>query len=185
MYAGVSAGSETVTRGQIVALDTATGAVKWSFFTVDADAAGGCLMAPPSLDAASRTLFAATCNPFRMHDGPIPYTCSLVALDADTGDLRWADQVHPHDTKNLDLNCPPMLTPDVIVVGGKDGLRGWDRATKKRLWEIALAPAHAENGEEALPTTGPEAGPTALADGVAFFASNLHEKKTACSAPSL
>ncbi|MGH7898614.1 MAG: PQQ-binding-like beta-propeller repeat protein, partial [Candidatus Binatia bacterium] len=59
VYAGVSAGSETETRGRIVCLDAATGEVVWTFFTVAADVAGGSLIAPPSLDVASGTLYAA------------------------------------------------------------------------------------------------------------------------------
>ena len=34
-----------------------------------------------------------------------------------------------------------MLGARVVVVGGKDGLRGWDRERRSRLWHTALAPA--------------------------------------------
>src|SRR5207249_2883788 len=103
-----------------------------------------------------------------------------------SGRLRWADQVHPHDDRNLDLNCPPMLLSvtaadrrrDLVIVGGKDGLRAWDRTSRRRLWRVELTPALPAGGKEALPSTGPEAGPTAAAEGLVFFASNNHADKT-------
>ena len=186
LYAGASDGSETETRGRIVCLDPATGALLWNFFTVAPKTAGGALFAALSLDPRTRTLYAATGSPFHVGPGPLPYSCSLIALNADRGTLRWADQVHPHDTRNLDLNCPPMLLSvprggrllHLIVVGGKDGIRAWDRQTRKRLWHTQLTPALPPNGKESLPTTGPETGPTATAYGLIFFASNNHMDKS-------
>jgi polyvinyl alcohol dehydrogenase (cytochrome) len=182
VWAGVSAGSETQTRGRIVCADGATGKLVWDFPTVAADVAGGALIAPPSLDTLTGTLFAATGNPFHLRPGPMRHACSLIALDAATGKLRWADQVHPHDTHNLDLNCPPMLVraagADLAIVGGKDGIRAWDRKTRKRLWRTQLTPALLPGAQEALPTNGPEAGPTAAARGLVFFASNNHADQT-------
>jgi outer membrane protein assembly factor BamB len=186
LYAGVSGGSETETRGRIVCVDTTSGAVRWIFFTVASDVAGGALFAAPSLDPRTRTLYAATGSPFHVRPGPLRHSCSLIALDAATGALRWADQIIPHDTRNLDLNCPPMLLSvvhggrrrDLIVVGGKDGIRAWDRTTRRRLWRVQLTPALPPGGKESLPTSGPETGPTAAAGGLVFFASNNHQDQT-------
>src|SRR5437867_6362520 len=63
LYAGVSAGSETRTRGRLVCLDAENGRPRWSFATVPEERAGGGLIAPPSLDVTTRTLYAATGNP--------------------------------------------------------------------------------------------------------------------------
>jgi outer membrane protein assembly factor BamB len=186
LYAGASDGSETETRGRVVSLDLTTGALAWNFFTVAPKTAGGALFAGLSLDPRSRTLYAATGSPFHIGPGPLRHSCSLIALNADSGTLRWADQVHPHDTHNLDLNCPPMLLSvprdgrlrHLIVVGGKDGIRAWDRETRRRLWHIQLTPALPPDGKESLPTNGPETGPTAAADGLIFFASNNHTDKS-------
>jgi len=188
VFAGASDGSETETRGRIVCVDAKTGALRWNFYTVAANVAGGALFAAQSLDPLSRTLYAATGSPFHVGPGPLPHSCSLIALNADTGALRWADQVHPHDSRNLDLNCPPMLLSvmrdgnlrNLIIVGGKDGIRAWDRQTKKRIWHVQLTPALPPGGKESLPTSGPETGPTSNANGLVFFASNNHPDKS-CS----
>lgn len=182
VYGGLSAGSETETRGRVVCLDAGDGRLLWQFFTTTADVGGGSLIAPPSVDPATGMLYAATGNPFHIRPGAMPWSDSLLALDAASGALRWGDQVHPHDTENLDLNCPPMLVDSAarrsIVVGGKDGIRGWDRRTRRRLWRVQLTPASPPGGGGALPTTGPEAGPTAAAGGLVFFASNDHATKS-------
>src|SRR5207245_1274760 len=132
--------------------------------------------------------YAATGNPFhatgrwRAPPDGRDHSSSLVAFDATSGRLRWADQVHPHDERNLDLNCPPMLLSavrrELVIVGGKDGLRAWDRTSRRRLWRVELTPALPAGGKEALPSTGPEAGPTAAAEDLVFFASNNHADKT-------
>jgi len=67
---------------------------------------------------------------------------------------------------------------DLVIVGGKDGLRAWDRTSRRRLWRVELTPALPAGGKEALPSTGPEAGPTAAAEDLVFFASNNHADKT-------
>jgi len=182
VYAGVSDGSENTTRGSFVCVDAGSGALKWNFFTVAADVSGGGVFAAPSFDRHTKTLYGATGSPFKKGPGPLRYSCSLIALDAFTGRLRWADQVHPHDEYNLDLNCPPMLLNamhrgkplPLIVVGGKDGIRAWNRVTRKRLWRVQLTPALSPNARQSQPTDGPETGPTAAADGLVFFASNNH-----------
>jgi outer membrane protein assembly factor BamB len=64
------------------------------------------------------------------------------------------------------------------VVGGKGGIRAWDRESKKRLWHVQITPSRLPDSGEVLPTTGPEFGPTAAAGGLVFFASNNHPDKT-------
>lgn len=197
LYAGVSGGSESDTRARMVCLDASSGVLRWTFFIVAPDVAGGALIAPPSVDLGTNTLYASTGSPFRLRRGRLKYSCSLIALDAITGKLRWADQVHPHDTRNLDLNCPPMLITAsrdgrrtrLIVVGGKDGMRAWDRSTRKRLWHVQLTPSppfrppveastQTKTQETQHATTGPEFGPTAAAEGLVFLASNNNSDKS-------
>src|ERR1700682_496608 len=44
------------------------------------------------------------------------YTCSLLAIDADTGKLRWYFQFTPHDTHDWDAVADPVLI-DMVVKG--------------------------------------------------------------------
>ncbi len=44
------------------------------------------------------------------------YTGSVVALDADTGKLRWHFQFTPHDTHDWDANQIPVLA-DLTIAG--------------------------------------------------------------------
>ena len=46
------------------------------------------------------------------------YTCSLVALDGDTGKLRWHFQFTPHDTHDWDAAHVPVLF-DAVIRGQK------------------------------------------------------------------
>src|SRR5207253_488426 len=169
--------------GRVYALERASGKRLWTFEAgtrgYPPDRRLG-ISASPAVSGGS--VFVATGKPFHLMAGNLAYSSSVIVLDAASGALRWADQVHPHDTRNLDLNCPPMLLRDrggkrLLVVGGKDGIRAWDRETRKRLWHVQLTPARPPAGGEALPTTGPEAGPTAAAGGLVFFASNNHADK--------
>ena len=45
------------------------------------------------------------------------YTGSLVALDADTGTLKWHFQFTPHDTHDWDANEIPVLAD--LTIGGR------------------------------------------------------------------
>ena len=45
------------------------------------------------------------------------YTCSMVALDADTGKLKWHFQFTPHDVHDWDAISDPVLVD--LTIGGK------------------------------------------------------------------
>ncbi len=75
---------------------------------------GGSAWSTPAIDSQSGLLFFGTGNPSpQMNDVSRPgdnlYTVSLVALDADTGALRWHYQQVPHDIWGYDLASPPIL----------------------------------------------------------------------------
>src|SRR5262249_2573833 len=44
------------------------------------------------------------------------YTAASVALDADTGKLKWYNQLVPHDIMDLDINTPPVIA-DLTING--------------------------------------------------------------------
>jgi glucose dehydrogenase len=108
---------------------------------------GGSAWSTPSIDSASDTLYFGTGNPSpQMNDVSRPgdnlYTVSLVALDVNTGALKWHYQQVPHDLWGYDLASPPVLfnynfDGKSIAAVGQASKTGWfyvhDRATGKLL----------------------------------------------------
>jgi glucose dehydrogenase len=108
---------------------------------------GGSAWSTPSIDVASDTLYFGTGNPSpQMNDVSRPgdnlYTVSLVALDVNTGALKWHYQQVPHDLWGYDLASPPVLfnynfNGKNIAAVGQASKTGWfyihDRATGKLL----------------------------------------------------
>ena len=75
---------------------------------------GGAVWSPPAIDPARGLLVFGTGNPSpNMEDSSRPgdnlYTSSLVALDVETGRLRWHYQQVPHDIWGYDVASPPVL----------------------------------------------------------------------------
>lgn len=104
---------------------------------------GGSAWSTPAIDVGTHTLFFGTGNPSpQMNDISRPgdnlYTVSLVALDTETGKLKWHYQQVPHDVWGYDLASPPVLFDYIkggksIAAVGQAGKTGWyyvnDRAT--------------------------------------------------------
>jgi glucose dehydrogenase len=104
---------------------------------------GGSAWSTPAIDIKTNTLFFGTGNPSpQMNDISRPgdnlYTVSLVALDTETGKLKWHYQQVPHDVWGYDLASPPVLFDYVkdgkkVAAVGQAGKTGWyyvnDRAT--------------------------------------------------------
>jgi glucose dehydrogenase len=75
---------------------------------------GGSAWTTPAIDVKHGLLYFGTGNPSpQMNDVSRPgdnlYTVSLIALDANTGKLRWHYQQVPHDIWGYDLASPPIL----------------------------------------------------------------------------
>jgi glucose dehydrogenase len=104
---------------------------------------GGSAWSTPAIDTKTNTLFFGTGNPSpQMNDISRPgdnlYTVSLVALNTETGKIKWHYQQVPHDVWGYDLASPPVLFDYVkdgkkIPAVGQAGKTGWyyvnDRAT--------------------------------------------------------
>jgi outer membrane protein assembly factor BamB len=138
------------TRGALYALDERTGAIRWRFDTIRGRwrhpdvAGGGGAWQTPTL--AGDTLYVGTANPIpwggtprlpngAAYPGPARWTDSLLALDARTGALRWADQVTPHDLRDHDFQNPPIVVGGRILGSGKSGIVvAWDAASQRRIW---------------------------------------------------
>ncbi|HYL79035.1 MAG TPA: PQQ-dependent dehydrogenase, methanol/ethanol family [Bryobacteraceae bacterium] len=138
---GVS-GGEAGVRGFIDAYDAKTGKQAWRFWTIPgpgepghdtwkSDAwqtGGGSTWVTGSYDPQLNIVYWGIGNPgpdWNGDDRPGDnlYTCSLVALDGDTGKLRWHFQFTPHDTHDWDSTHVPMLF-DANVRGKKRKLVG-------------------------------------------------------------
>jgi len=129
------AGAEFGTRGFIDAYDADTGKRVWRFYTVPGEGepggetwasdswkrGGGSTWITGTYDPELNLIYWGTGNPGPDLNGDGRrgdnlYTCSLVALDADTGKLKWHYQFTPHDVHDWDAASDPVLT-DLPVNG--------------------------------------------------------------------
>ena len=130
---GVTAG-ECALTGFIDAFDAATGKHLWRTYTTPpagdqnrktwepesaADVGGAPTWMTGTYDSDTRTLFWTTGNPGPDYDGSVRggdnlYSCSVVALDPDTGKMKWWFQFTPHDVHDWDANETPMLIEGVV-----------------------------------------------------------------------
>jgi len=108
---------------------------------------GGSAWTTPAIDPELGLLYFGTGNPSpQMNDVSRPgdnlYTVSLVALDVETGKLRWYYQQVPHDVWGYDLASPPVLfnlkqNGKLVAAVGQASKTGWfyvnDRKTGKLL----------------------------------------------------
>ncbi|MBI2946704.1 MAG: PQQ-dependent dehydrogenase, methanol/ethanol family [Verrucomicrobia bacterium] len=132
---GIS-GGEAGIRGFLDAYEHSTGKRLWRFWTVPGKGepgnetwgrnswktGGGATWVPGSYDPALNLLYWGVGNPAPDWNGDVRpgdnlYTCSLVALDAATGKLKWHFQFTPHDTHDWDANQIPVLVD--AEIGGR------------------------------------------------------------------
>src|SRR5213596_2815371 len=129
-------------------------------------AGGGSLWSASAVDPELGLIYVGTGNPSpQMDDSTRPgdnlYTVSLVALDAETGRLKWHYQQVPHDRWGYDVASPAVLfdvTKDgrTIKAVGQAGKTGWfyvhDRRTGKLL--LRSEPFVPQENMFARPTAG-------------------------------
>ncbi|MCU1329370.1 MAG: PQQ-dependent dehydrogenase, methanol/ethanol family [Bryobacterales bacterium] len=137
------AGGEHPGSGFLDAYDAATGKKLWRFNTVpqpgeanfgtwagDSWKTGGAATwNNGSYDADSNTLFWGTSNPWPDYNadarkGDNLYSCSVLALDPDTGKLKWHFQFTPQDTHDWDATQIPVLV-DANLRGEPRKLMAW------------------------------------------------------------
>jgi len=122
------AGSEAAVRGFLDAYDAKSGKRLWRLWTTPrvgdpgaeswgngaAQSAGATTWNNGSYDADLNLIYWGTGNPapdFNDDDRPGDnlYTCSLLAVEADTGKLKWYFQFSPHEDHDWDSDEPPVL----------------------------------------------------------------------------
>lgn len=133
---GTSGGDDGV-RGFVAAFDASTGKETWRFWTIPGPGefgssswpgdmylrGGATTWMPGTYDPDLNTIYWTTGNPAPDFDGaPRPgddlYTDCVLALDPDTGKLKWHFQFTPHDLYDYDATQTPVLidTPRKLLV---------------------------------------------------------------------
>ena len=129
---GIS-GGEAGIRGFIDAYNINTGDREWRFHTVPAEGepgnetwagdswktGGGATWLTGSYDPELNLLYWGIGNPAPdwngdMREGDNLYTCSVLAINPDSGELQWHFQFTPHDTHDWDANQIPVLVDGSI-----------------------------------------------------------------------
>jgi len=137
------AGGEHPGTGFLDAYDAVTGKNLWRFHTIpqpgepnfgtwagDSWKTGGAATwNNGSYDPETNTLFWGTSNPWPDYNadsrrGDNLYSCSVLALDPDTGKLKWYYQFTPQDTHDWDATQIPILV-DGTVRGQPRKLLAW------------------------------------------------------------
>jgi len=163
-------------RGSIVALDAATGEQVWRTYMITEAAtpratnakgtqlwgpSGAAVWSAPTIDPTTKSLYVATGDAYSMPAAPM--TDAIVALDLETGAIRWANQVTAGDAFTMacgtadTTNCPDKAGPDhdfgqspilvalangkrVLVAGQKSGVvHAFDPDQRgKKLWSTTV-----------------------------------------------
>jgi alcohol dehydrogenase (cytochrome c) len=123
-----TSGGDSGVRGFLAAYDALTGSLKWRFWTIPGPGefgssswpgdsylhGGATTWMPGTYDPKLNTLFWTTSNaaPDFVGDsrpGDDLYTACVLALNPDTGVLKWYFQFTPHDLYDFDANETPVL----------------------------------------------------------------------------
>ena len=128
-----------VSRGSVVAVDAQTGAIKWQTYMVPDNGgatggySGGAIWnSTPVVDANRNSIYVGTGNNYSVPvavqqcfaqnnsspncTDPLDYFDSIVALDLDTGTVKWARRAMFYDAWNV--NCIEAVTPPSTIGPG-------------------------------------------------------------------
>jgi alcohol dehydrogenase (cytochrome c) len=127
----VGTGNDLDAPGFLQSFDPETGELQWKLYTVpmnegdpgletwknlDAARHGGAqVWLPGSYDPETHLYITGTGNPTPAYtsqvrgDGENLFTCSLIAVNVDTGKMQWYYQTSPHDTHDWDSAQTPIL----------------------------------------------------------------------------
>jgi alcohol dehydrogenase (cytochrome c) len=127
----VGTGDDLDEPGLLQSFDPENGEVQWKYYSVpmkpddpglntwaNLDAArhgGGQMWVPGAYDPETHLYIVGTGNPTPAYtsqtrgEGDNLYTCSIVAINVDTGKMVWYYQTSPHDTHDWDSSQTPVL----------------------------------------------------------------------------
>ena len=187
MYVAAALSEGHIPGGLVIATDADTGAIKWVFNTIpqgprdegweiardtwgDGARAGGGIWTQPAIDPELGTVYVNAGNPSPDYDGSARvginlFSNSTIALDLETGELRWYYQAVHHDLWDWDHVTGPVLfdvtdddgrTVKGIAAAGKNCLfYMWDRETGTPLHAMVETQVPTETdvpGEQVWPT---------------------------------
>lgn len=157
--------------------------VAWNSWPHDTDVAtrgGGMTWITGTYDPQLNLLYWGTGNPHPVENGDTRvganlYTCTIIALNPDTGKLVWYFQSSPHDTHDWDMVMTPVIFDGtfkgkprkMLAQAGKNGLFFvLDRTNGKALISESFVPANWVKGydDRGQPIPDPDKEPKA--DGV-------------------
>ena len=119
-------------RGSVVAVDAATGRIRWKAYTIAHEAqpvrknavgvqlwgpSGAAIWSSPTIDRVKRRIYVTTGDNYS--DPPSDTSDAFLAFDMDTGALIWARQMTAGDAYTVDcssrtpVNCPEAKGPDL------------------------------------------------------------------------
>jgi alcohol dehydrogenase (cytochrome c) len=189
LYVGGSGGEYGI-RGRLTALDAKTGKIAWRSYTVpgpgeegheswqsnnDSWKHGGAgIWNTPTVDPKTNTLFFSTSNAApdwngSERGGDNLWTASILAMDADTGKIKWGYQMVHHDLWDYDAPSPTVLfegemNGEQVEAVGEPEKTGWvyllDRNTGKPIYPIPEVkvpqdPANKTSATQPEPTMEP------------------------------
>lgn len=189
-------------RGSVAALDAYSGKLLWKTYSITDPPkpfkknsvgtdmygpAGAAIWSAPTLDVKRKVVYAGTGNSYT--DVETNTANAILAIDAETGSLKWANQVTAHDNFLVGCympgagNCPKPVGPDVdfgsspilrtlpngkqvILAGQKSGmLYALDPDQRgKTLWEKKIGEGSALGGIEWGPAADDENVYVAISD---------------------
>jgi len=169
--------------GHIRAFNVVNGKLKWVFHTIPQPGEDGYDTWPPdayqkiggsnnwagmSVDEKRGVVYFGTGSPSSdffggAREGANLFSNCVIALDAETGEMKWYFQAIKHDLWDRDFPCPPNLATithngekkDVVVQAGKDGIvYVLDRDTGESIFPIEEKPVPVTglSGEHPYPT---------------------------------
>ncbi|MEE8460848.1 MAG: PQQ-binding-like beta-propeller repeat protein [Acidobacteriota bacterium] len=133
-------------------LDADTGAIRWQFWVTGTEypGGGGSIWTGPGVDEQYGNVYFTTGSVKVYKPEGSLYTESILALDADTGVLKWFYQIRPNDPHDLDFSSCPVLydaeAPPLkrgairqcLVAINKTGVYCMNRFTGEQFWRAQL-----------------------------------------------
>lgn len=154
VYIGTSGpnNDDSTARGSVVALDEASGAIRWQTFTVPSGRDGAAVWSTPAIDAATGRVYVGTGNNY--HQPTTDTEDAMLALDAATGRIVGHFQATSGDAFAADNPAGPDFdfgaSPNLFAGPGGERLVGegqksgtyWalDRTTMKPVWHTTVGP---------------------------------------------